>query len=106
MRRVLIGDIVAAARVLLPVPTEQRPALVRRLLRAADLADAHRQRRGRAHPRFGSGSLMAAAAAWPQLREPFLDDPDYLEALGCVIAGLGARMDRRPRLAEAQRPSR
>lgn len=92
MRRVLIGDVVAAARALLAVPRSQRPLLMRRILRAADLADRHRRERGRPHSRFGGGSLMAASAAWSQRPEPFADDPDYLHALACVVAGLRQRV--------------
>ena len=64
---------------------------MQRMLRAAELADRYRQRRGRAHPRFGSGSLMAAAGRWQQLPEPFLDDPDYLDCLYLVIEALRGR---------------
>ena len=46
---------------------------------------------------------MAAAAAWPQSREPFLDDADYLEALGCVVQELRARAGRGSRSASGPR---
>lgn len=91
MRPVLIGDVIAAARVLAPLPRGQRAGALRALLARADLADRHRKRLGRAHPRWGNGSLMAAAHAEAPPPEPFLDDPAYLEALICVLWALRAR---------------
>lgn len=91
MRPVLHGDLVAAARVLLGLPAEERPARMRQLLDAADLGDRYRRRFGRPHPRFGNGSLMAAASAWPMPIEPGLDSREYLDCLGCAIEALLAR---------------
>lgn len=95
MLRVLHGDMVAAARTLLAVPAPQRDALLRRMLVGADLAERHRRRSGRTHPRYGTGSLMASAGGWPQRPEPFLDDPDYLDCLARVIAALRVRARRK-----------
>ena len=94
MRGLHHGDVVAAARTLLASPAPERARLIRRIIVAADWADRHRRRHGRAHPRYGSGSLMAAAAAWPRKPEPLLDDPDYLGCLVCVLAALLARSAR------------
>jgi hypothetical protein len=91
MRPVLHGDLVAAARVLLDLPVDQRPFRMQQLIDAADLGDRYRRRFGRPHPRFGNGSLMAAAAAWPMRTEPPLDSSDYLDCLGRVIEALLAR---------------
>ena len=88
MRPVLHGDLVAAARALLCLAPSRRQEAMRELLRAAELGDRHRKRHGRLHARYGSGSLMSAAGRWPQLPEPFLDDPDYLHCLSVVIAEL------------------
>ena len=65
-----------------------------RMLVAADRADRYRRALGRAHPRHGTGSLMAAAAAWPQAPEPGLDDPDYLACLLCVLGAISRRKGR------------
>lgn len=78
----------AAARVLLAAVPGDRPTTMRRMLAAAEVADRYRRHMGRAHPRFGTGSLMAAAAAWPRRPEPLLDDPEYLACLACVIEAL------------------
>ncbi|MCC6304093.1 MAG: hypothetical protein IT545_02730 [Rhodobacteraceae bacterium] len=97
MRPVLHGDVVAAARALRLAPLGARAALIGRLIAEADLADRWRRRTGRAHPRAGNGSLMAAAAAWPQAPEPFLSDADYLDCLRIVIEALIARRARHAR---------
>jgi hypothetical protein len=103
VRPVLHGDLVAAARALLAVAPRLRPGLARRMLRSAELADRHRRLYGRPHPRFGGGSLMAAAAAWPMRPEPSLDDPDYLECLQSMLAALRARSSL-PDLAPSRDP--
>jgi hypothetical protein len=91
MRPVLHGDVAVAGRVLLAAPPPARAALLARMLREADLADAWRQTTGRAHPVWGGGSLMAAAMARPRAPEPFLDDPDYAACLALVFEALVAR---------------
>lgn len=91
MRPVLHGDVVAAARALCRVAPAVRAALAARLIGDAHVADRWRKRTGRSHPTLGNGSLMAAAAGWPQAPEPFLDDTDYLDCLRIVIEELIAR---------------
>ena len=91
MRRVLYGDVTAAARALLAVPVEARGPLLVRLFAEAEAADAHRLRTGRAHPHYGTGSLMSAALGHPVAREPFLDDPGYAACLAEVFEALVAR---------------
>lgn len=103
MRPLLHGDLVAAARVLLGLAPARRPLIMARMLAAADLADRYRRRLGRPHPRFGGGSLMAAAAAWPQRPEPMPGDADYLDCLACVIAGIRRARGRPPGPAESGR---
>lgn len=91
MRRVLYGDVRAAARALLAVAQEARGPLLTRLLAEADTADAHRLATGRAHPLFGTGSLMSAALAHEVAREPYLDDPAYAACMAEVFEALVAR---------------
>lgn len=91
MRRVLHGDVTAAGRALLAAPPATRADLLDRLIAEADAAEAHRRATGRAHPRFGTGSLMAAAMSRPLAPEPFLDDPDYAACLALVLSALAAR---------------
>lgn len=53
-----------------------------------EAADAYRKRFARAHPIWGSGSLMALAAREDLPPEPRLDDPDYCRCLAQVLAAL------------------
>ena len=86
MRPVLIGDVIAVARVLLTQSDARWPACVDRLLWQADVADRYRRRLGKPHAAWGNGSLMATAAAEPRIAdEPFLADIRYLRALACVL---------------------
>jgi hypothetical protein len=88
MRPVLPGDITAAARILLPVPPGSRARMARRLIDEACAADAHCQAQGKAHRRWGNGTLLAAAHAHPMGREMTFDDVDYLSCQLCVIEAL------------------
>lgn len=91
MRPVLHGDVVAAACALLAVPDQARAGLIRKLIAQAELADRHRLRTGRAHPVWGTGSLMSAAMARPRRDEPYLDDKDYAACMAEVFHALIAR---------------
>ncbi len=95
MRRVLYGDVRAAARAMLAVPQDARGPLLVRLFAEADCADAHRLATGHAHPVFGTGSLMSAALAHAVMREPYLDDPAYAGCMAEVFAALAARAGQR-----------
>ncbi len=63
MRPVLPSDLRAAAGVLLAAPEAEWPALAAQLVWQSDTADRYRKRLGKAHPRFGTGSLLAASLA-------------------------------------------
>lgn len=91
MRPVLPGDISAASRALLAVPTRARRALAARLLQEASAADCYRKRYCKAHAQWGNGTLMAAAMKRPLGREPRLDDYEYLECQCLVFEALRAR---------------
>lgn len=85
MRRVLHGDVVAAARVLLLVPARARKATCRRMIRDAHFAHLYMKRQGRAHVLWGNGSLLSAASKRPMAREPFLSDTRYCNCLELVL---------------------
>lgn len=91
MRPVLHGDVVSAARVLLAAGPDRRANLLARMLSEADAADAHRLRTGKAHPVWGTGSLMSAALTRARAKEPYLDDPDYAGCFAMVFDALVAR---------------
>jgi hypothetical protein len=93
MRPVLLGDVVSAARALLAVAPSDRPRRLASLLSAADTAELHWRRAGRAHPRHGDGSLMAAALAYGASPEPPLEDADYCRCLVQVLTELAARAE-------------
>lgn len=88
MRTTLLGDVVAAARVLLHISPLEHSDAIDRLLSEAHTAHLYAKRLGRPHPLWGNGSLMGRAGKLPQMREPFLADPAYLLALRSVIDGM------------------
>jgi hypothetical protein len=88
MRQMLLGDVVAAARALLVVPSESRPMLLARLVREASFAEKHGRATGRNHPLHGDGSLMSAALRHPCVAEPPLDDKDYRLCLALVLTAM------------------
>lgn len=86
MRQILLGDIVSVARVALARPRSDRDQAIVTLLDQAHIAHKVIKRTGRAHRRWGNGSLMAACANWPKVPEPFAGDPEYLEVLRRTLA--------------------
>ncbi len=101
MRPVLPGDITAAARVLLAVPAQRRTSLARRLIDEASAADRYCQCHHMVHPRWGNGTLSAAAHGHDMQRESGFGDPDYMECQLRVFEALLA-----PRQPEAQEMQR
>ncbi|MFN3936654.1 MAG: hypothetical protein ACK4KW_03650 [Gemmobacter sp.] len=100
MLPVLHGDLVAVARALRAAPEPERAALCREILAQAGWARSYARALGRRHPHWGSGSLMEAAGRFPQAREPFLSDPDWLHCLWVVV---GELLDRARRHRAARR---
>lgn len=95
MRTVLMGDIVAAARALLAIRPSARADFMDGLLAEAHAAHQFHKRKGKPHPIWGNGSLMARANICDQHKEPFAGNTDYLLALQVVTAGLLARKSHR-----------
>lgn len=97
MLRVLPGDVATVARALFACPRGERADLLGALFAAAEAADAHRARTGRAHPLWGNGSLSDAAAGHRLAREPHLDLPDYAACMEMIFHRLarGAALDSR-----------
>lgn len=81
MRPVTLGDLAAAARVLLAQPEAQRPAAMAALIARAEAADRLRQAEGRHHPLYGNGTLMAAALAHPRAEPVAPGGADFLACL-------------------------
>ena len=80
MRPVTLGDLAAAARVLLAQPEALRPAAMAALIVRAEAADSLRRSKGRHHPLYGNGTLMAAALAHPTGEA----SPGALDYLACL----------------------
>lgn len=92
MRTTLLGDVVAAARVLLALSPKSYDAIIDQMLVEAHAAHIYFKQLGRPHPLWGNGSLMGRAALMPQMRERFSSDPAYLMALRAVIEGMLRRV--------------
>jgi len=89
MRTITHGDVTAAARAVGPLPPGRRAGVLRCLLEAAHAADIYRKRHGRAHPRWGNGTLMAAVQPLvPARDEPFAGERAQLECLAQVIEAI------------------
>lgn len=85
------GDLVAVARSLLPVPSQDRPECVARIVERAQAADLFRKKFGRAHPLWGDGTLRAVVAGASLPPEPPLSDGRYLQCLIAVLHVLAGR---------------
>lgn len=88
LTRVLPGDISTAARAVMMHPKSERWAFACRLIDHARSANHFLTQTGRAHPLWGSGSLMSAARRCPCAAEPGFDDWDYAEATILVLQAL------------------
>lgn len=85
MREITHSDIRACARVLLARAQGDWSQLLAQMLAEADHADRYRKAFGRAHPRFGNGTLIAVALAHHPAPEPVAADNAYLGAIAAVI---------------------
>ncbi len=84
------------ARALFAAPARERTVLCQQLFDRAGLAAAHVARTAQLHPRWGNGSLDAAArhSCGPLCSEPTWDNPDYITCLRLVLTGLHSRLVR------------
>lgn len=85
MQEVLIEDVLNAAAVLALLDPARRRWVLLRMLAEAKAADLHRRTAGRAHPRWGDGSLMATARTRPQLGDRRLSRRAFRKSLLQVI---------------------
>lgn len=84
---VLWEDIRSLARALMAHPARRRRVLCRVILNGATRAARQAVATGRVHPRWGNGSIDAAARRFPLAAEPFPGDADYA---ACLQMALGA----------------
>lgn len=87
MRRVLIGDLLAAADRLAALPAAGRRPAIDRWLDEAHAAHRYMRRFGCPHPRWGTGSLLARVLAEGSGAAPSGDIVDFA-ALAVVAAAL------------------
>ena len=85
MRRVMHGDVVAAARVLLGVPERRRRHFCRQMIEEAHAAHRFFRRFRQAHTVWGDGSLMAAAHKRRMQPEPSFSDNVYCACVELVL---------------------
>lgn len=96
MRTVRFSDVSAAARVMLATPPANREQVCQRMIREAEFADRFVRRRGKLHPKWGNGTLQAAARRRRLCREPSFSDPEYCACFQQVLSLLHdapAKMD-------------
>lgn len=67
MRPVLVADLLGAAAALAALPQGDQDKEARALVARADAADRYRKRFGRAHPQWGSGTILSAIATGPRV---------------------------------------
>lgn len=90
MRRACLSDLHHAARAVQTVPQAARGEFCARLLWQAHVADKYVKRLRKLHPKWGDGSLRAAAMVDLAGAEGHCCSADYYRAMAVVIA----QMDR------------
>ena len=88
MRPVTLADIEAATQAVMAAGEEARQTFAATLLSQARRADRYRRKSGRAHPRFGDGTLLSAALCHPRAARPACFDAGWLDALAHVLRAL------------------
>lgn len=88
MRPVQLADIETAARVLMLLAPDARPAAIQVMIAQTEVADQYRQANDRPHPRFGMGTLMSSAARWHAAPRPAALGADVLHAYCTVLNAL------------------
>ena len=90
MRAPLSGDLDYAVRALLALPRPRWSEAAAQLVSCAEHGAAYHAQTRRAHPAFGTGSLMSAAARRPMAPLPETCDRSYRAALRIVLNALDA----------------
>lgn len=85
MRALGLIDVLTAARALMAVPSCEWAELARVLMSRAHEADACRLKTGRAHVRFGNGTLEGAARGFILAKEASLGSAEFRRALTAVL---------------------
>lgn len=88
MRRCLAGDLSEAAALLAASDIRDQHGLCQRLIAQADAAHRYAKRFGRAHPKWGNGSLMSRVLAEEGRRCQNQSSAAFLAALSLVAHSL------------------
>jgi len=91
MRRILYTDLSALARALMAAEVERREGLASHIITCAAYADKFTRRLRRPHPRWGDGTLGAAARSFGLAPVRGFDDLEYCTCFGLALAALGRR---------------
>ena len=88
MRPVLSVDLICAARAVLAAPGTLQGSVAQALIAEADMADWYRETYGELHPRFGDGTLAAAARNAGMAEERTMCDSGFAAAMIVVLQTL------------------
>lgn len=88
MRRVLWSDVTTAARAVLAAEPASREVFSAALVAQASHADKYTRRLRYDHPRWGNGTLLAAARKHSLAAERSFDDPEYAMCCRMIMAAL------------------
>ena len=88
MRPVLPVDLICAARVVVGVSPNMHASEAQALVVTAEAADWHCRTFGRAHPRFGDGTLASVARRRGMAAERTACDPEFAAALISVLQAI------------------
>ena len=86
MRPVHLSDLDAVVRSILHLSGSARRRKISETIEMASVADRFRKRLGRSHPKYGNGTLSAAASN--QVQRSFHCDKTYRDCLGELLRAL------------------
>jgi len=84
----LATDLICAARVVMHAPKMRQASVAQALIVEAETADWHRHHYDEAHPRFGDGTLAAAARNADMSEERTMCDTEFASAMIVVLQTL------------------
>ena len=83
-----MADLRVVVRAMRAVRPSDRADLCDRILRRADLADRYSRRLGKAHPKWGNGTLLAVTNGLRLADEICLVDGEMLELMALLLSRL------------------
>jgi hypothetical protein len=86
MRTLTYPDLCTLARALLAVESDRRLSLARHILDCAHYAETYRRKLNRAHPRWGNGSVDAAARSFPLAPASGFGNAEFCACFGVALS--------------------